>query len=138
MNDDDKKTLDRLGIFINPSIVTKYSHKNTDPEKWCRFYYYKNKKKTIINNISYDNEVSSTLNYKKDTFYLMSIMSHKDPYFDYYFTLKANLPKSIIKKSNRNTKKNKPSSKINYNNTYNQKKPYEICPKTKKIIVRFD
>lgn len=136
MNIDDRNTLDRLGIYIDPAIITKYSHKNTNPEDWSRFYYYKNKKKTLVNNISYDNEVSSTLNYKKDTFYLMSIMSHKDPYFDYYFCLKPDLPKCIIKKSNRNTKIYKPKSRTSF--TEYTRKPYETCSKTGKIIVRFD
>jgi len=136
MNANDKKTLDDLGIYIDPAIITKYSHKNSNPEDWCRFYYYKNKKKTLVNNISYDNEVSSTLNYKKNTFYLMSIMSHKDPYFDYYFCLKPDLPKCIVKKSNRNVKFNKPKNKIDLHEY--KHKDYDRCPKTGKIIVRFD
>jgi hypothetical protein len=135
MNSDDKKSLEELGIYISPEIVQKYSHKNADPEQWSRFYYYKNKKKTKVNNINYDYEVSSTLNYKKNTFYLMSIMSHKDPYFDYYFCLKSDLPKCIIKKSNRNKSDNIKNTK--FRNEY-KTRDYEKCPKTGKIIVRFD
>lgn len=135
MNSDDKKALSDLGIYISPEIVAKYNHKNSDPEQWSRFYYYKNKKKTKVDNVEYDYEVSSTLNYKKNTFYLMSIMSHKDPYFDYYFCLKQDLPKCIIKKSNRNKSNDMKKKKLIQ---YDRYKDYEKCPKTGKIIVRFD
>ena len=39
-------------------------------------------------NVDYDYEVSSTLNYNKNTFYKMTTMSSCDGYFDYYFKLK--------------------------------------------------
>lgn len=134
MNSSDKKSLRDLRIHMNKDLIKKYKHKNTDPEDWVRFYYYKNKKKTLVEDLDYDFEVSSTLNYKKNTMYLMSIMSQKDPYFDYYFTLKSDLPKCIIKKSNRNKSDNtRHKTKINV-----YKPDYDRCPKTGKIIVRFD
>jgi|TARA_R110000765_G_scaffold18336_4_gene49247 hypothetical protein len=134
MNANDKKALRDLSISMSDDMIKKYKHKNTDPDEWIRFYYYKNKKKTLVEDLDYDFEVSSTLNYKTNTMYLMSIMSQKDPYFDYYFTLKSDLPKCIIKKSNRNKSDNvRNKTKIN-----NYKTDYERCPKTGKIIVRFD
>jgi len=135
MNDNDVDLLDNLKIYCDPSIVTKYSHKQTNPKEWVRFYYYKKKRRHIVNkeNISYDYEVSSTLNYNKNVFYKMTSMSASDGYFDYYFKLKDHLPSTVVKKSNRENKSERsrrlpPKKSI---------KDYEMT-KDGKFIVRFD
>jgi len=99
----DIQTLSDLKVYCPPEIVAKYNHKHNNPKNWSRFYYYRNKKKTLVpnNNIEYDYEVSSTLAYNKNVFYKMTTMSHDDNFFDYYFKLKPDLPKCVIKKSNR-------------------------------------
>tara|TARA_R110000744_G_scaffold80657_4_gene158397 strand:- start:1047 stop:1454 length:408 start_codon:yes stop_codon:yes gene_type:complete len=135
MNVDDKELLTNLKIFCPPNIVTKYSHKQAAPKEWIRFYYYKNKKKKLIfpQNIEYDYEVSSTLNYNKNTFYKMTTMSNQDGYFDYYFKLKDNLPNVVIKKSNRHNKSDKTKSFLNKLKVSDYERD-----KHGKFILRFD
>lgn len=134
MNPQDTELLDNLKIYCPPEIVAKYSHKQNNPKEWTRFYYYKQKRRYIIpkENIQYDYEVSSTLNYNKNVFYKMTSMSSSDGYFDYYFKLKDNLPNVVVKKSNREGKSQR-SKQIATKYT-----PPETCPKTGKFIVRFD
>lgn len=135
MNDIDKKLLDDHKTFISPELVAKYSHKQTNPKEWVRFYYYKNKKRIVVEpkHIEYDYEVSSTLNYNKQTFYKMTTMSSNDGYFDYYFKLKDHLPSCILKKSNRNNKTERTKC---VNNVF-PKKQYEMSDDGK-FIVRFE
>lgn len=135
MNPNETDLLDEMKIFCPPEIVAKYSHKQNNPKEWTRFYYYKNKRRFIIpkDNIQYDYEVSSTLNYNKNVFYKMTSMSSSDGYFDYFFKLKDNLPNIVVKKSNRDGKSQRST-------TIATKKyePPETCPETGKFIVRFD
>jgi len=108
MDSNDTEILTGLKCFCPPEIVQKYNHKHNDAKNWSRFYYYRDKKKTLVtnNNIDYDYEVTSTLSYNKNVFYKMTTMSMDDNFFDYYFKLKSDLPKCIVKKSNRfNSKK---------------------------------
>lgn len=135
MNPQDTELLDNLKIYCPPEIVAKYSHKQNNPKEWTRFYYYKQKRRYIIpkENIQYDYEVSSTLNYNKNVFYKMTSMSSSDGYFDYYFKLKDNLPNVVVKKSNREGR-----SQRSKNITKSKYTPPETCPETGKFIVRFD
>lgn len=135
MNDSDKELLDSLKVYCPPEIVAKYQHKQQKPRDWVRFYYYKNKKRNIVNakDIKYDYEVSSTLNYNKDTFYKMTGMSSTDGYFDYYFKLKEHLPNVVVKKSNRNNKTER--TKIMSKPT--DKKHYDI-DENGKFIIKFE
>jgi hypothetical protein len=135
MNDNDTILLNNLKIFCPPNIVAKYKHKQQAPKEWTRFYYYKNKKRQIVSNenVDYDYEVSSTLNYNKNTFYKMTTMSSCDGYFDYYFKLKDHLPNVVVKKSNRHNK----TEKTKKMTTPFEKPPYEL-DKDGKFILRFD
>lgn len=136
MNPTDKEMLDNLKVYISPEIITKYNHKQSQPREWVRFYYYKNKKRHSIpgSQIKYDYEVSSTLNYHKNTFYKMTTMSSSDGYFDYYFKLKDHLPSCVVKKSNRSGKSDK--TKI-VRQVYKNKPDYKMTPDGK-FLVTFD
>lgn len=135
MNPDDTELLNNLKIFCPPNIVAKYKHKQQNPKEWVRFYYYKNKKRHIVDAdaVSYDYEVSSTLNYNKQTFYKMTTMSTQDGYFDYYFKLKEHLPNVVVKKSNRHNK----SEKTQQITPPYKKNNYEMT-EDGKFIVRFN
>ena len=106
MNSIDDEILKNLKIYCPANIITKYSHKHKIPSDWIRFYYYKDKQRqeASMDDIAFDYEVSSTLNYKKNVFYKMTTMSNTDAFFDYYFKLKNDLPKIVVKKSNRKGK----------------------------------
>jgi hypothetical protein len=110
MTPEDKSILDSLGIYISPHIVNKYHHHHSSKEPHTRFYYFVNRQKTYVppENVSYDKEVSSTLCYKKNCFYKMSHLSKVDAYFDYYFMLKPDCPKTIVKRKNVSTKAKMP------------------------------
>tara|TARA_R110000796_G_scaffold90169_5_gene193942 strand:+ start:5041 stop:5448 length:408 start_codon:yes stop_codon:yes gene_type:complete len=135
MNSHDSILLNNLKIFCPANIVTKYKHKQQKPKEWTRFYYYKNKKRNIVTheNIEYDYEVSSTLNYNKNTFYKMTTMSSSDGYFDYYFKLKDHLPNVVVKKSNRHNTTEKTKQMVKPF----QSTPYEI-DSNGKFVVRFN
>lgn len=142
MNNNDLEILKNLKVYCPPGIITKYSHKHKLPEEWVRFYYYKDKVKTAVKpeNLGYDYEVSSTLNYRKDVFYKMTTMSQTDEYFDYYFKLKPDLPQTIVKqcnkKENGNPRKHtlKKRGKLIYDWKNPPKKPHEMDEDGKFII----
>lgn len=106
MTPEDKSILDNLGIYISPDIVNRYYHQQTSKEPRTRFYYFVDRQKTFVpcENVSYDGEVSSTLCYKKNCFYKMSHLSKVDAYFDYYFMLKPECPKTVVKRKSVATK----------------------------------
>tara|TARA_R110001592_G_scaffold184578_3_gene428344 strand:+ start:638 stop:1045 length:408 start_codon:yes stop_codon:yes gene_type:complete len=135
MNNSDAELLQNLKIFCPENIINKYKHKQQQPKDWVRFYYYKNKRRHEVQpkNIEYDYEVSSTLNYNKNTFYKMTTMSTQDGYFDYYFKLKSHLPNVVVKKCNRHNK----SEKCQQIKHPFIKKDYEIT-NDGKFVVRFD
>lgn len=140
MNELDDELLKNLKIYCPPSLITKYSHKHKIPNDWIRFYYYKNKQRKECgpNDIAFDYEVSSTLNYKKNVFYKMTTMSSDDNYFDYFFKLKGDLPKCVVKKCNRygrSEKQKKFVKNIDWKNP--PKKPPEIS-EDGKFVCRFD
>jgi len=108
MNDYENQVLTDFKVFCPKEVVAKYNHKHQNQAKnaWTRFYYYKDKKRHAVGkeNLDYDYEVSSTLAYNKNVFYKMTTMSNQDTFFDYYFKLKNDLPKIVVKKSNRKGK----------------------------------
>jgi len=135
MNDYENNVLTDFKVYCPPEIIQKYNHKHINSKNWTRFYYYKDKKRHAVGkeNISYDYEVSSTLSYNKNVFYKMTTMSNQDGFFDYYFKLKNNLPKIVVKKSNR---KNKSDRTKNVKEVSVKELP-EVCPETGKFICRF-
>jgi len=133
MNPSDIELLNNLKIYCSPEIVAKYKHKQKKPQEWTRFYYYKQKRYKIPNeNIQYDYEVSSTLNYNKNVFYKMTAMSNNDGYFDYYYKLKDELPNVVVKKSNRYGKSQATQLKV-----LSEKPSVPTCPDTGKFIINF-
>jgi hypothetical protein len=102
----EKSLLSDFKVYCPKYIIQKYNHKHAAGDNWTRFYYYKRKKRYAVPpcNVDFDYEVSSTLAYNKSVFYKMSTMSNSDTFFDYYFKLKPELPKIVIKSSNRKTK----------------------------------
>jgi len=106
MDEYEKALLTDFQVYCPKYIIQKYNHKHAAGDNWTRFYYYKRKKRYAVppENIDFDYEVSSTLAYNKNTFYKMTTMSNSDTFFDYYFKLKSELPKIVIKSSNRKSK----------------------------------
>jgi len=131
MNEYEQKVLTDIKVYCPKEIVAKYKHKHTKEKDWTRFYYYKEKKCQVVSpeNIQYDYEVTSTLAYNKNVFYKMTTMSNQDTFFDYYFKLKDDLPKIVVKKSNRHSQRT-----IRKKLTTNE---YERSP-CGKFICRFD
>ena len=134
MNDYELSVLSDFKVHCPKYIVQKYKHKHAEDTNWTRFYYYKNKKKIEVTpiNIEMDYEVTSTLAYNKSVFYKMTTMSNSDTFFDYYFKLKPNLPKIVIKSSNRVTKKHR-QLKVEEENSF-----VEVDEKTGMVLVRFE
>ena len=60
-------------------------------------------------------------------------MSNQDGFFDYYFKLKNNLPKIVVKKSNR---KNQSNRTKNITPVPNTTMP-PVCPESGKFICHF-
>ena len=135
MNEYENNVLTDFKVYCPTSVIQKYNHKHQNQKNWTRFYYYKDKKRHAVgkDNIAYDYEVSSTLSYNKNVFYKMTTMSNQDGFFDYYFKLKNNLPKIVVKKSNR---KNKSDRTKNVKEVSVRELP-EVCPETGKFICRF-
>ena len=125
--------LKALGVYCPKHIIQKYKHKHQKSQEWTRFYYYKNKRRVIVGaeNLAYDYEVSSTLAYNKNVFYKMTTMSESDTFFDYYFKLKPELPKVVIKSSNRKSERTRNHWKSP------PKPPRHIDPETGNVIVKF-
>tara|TARA_R110002020_G_scaffold343810_1_gene558157 strand:- start:10069 stop:10464 length:396 start_codon:yes stop_codon:yes gene_type:complete len=130
MNDYENGVLTDFKVYCPKYIIQKYKHKHQNAEQWTRFYYYKDKKRLCVppQNMDYDYEVSSTLAYNKNVFYKMTTMSNSDTFFDYYFKLKSDLPKVVVKSSNRKSQRLK-SLKV-------PEEPRELT-KDGKFIVRF-
>jgi len=132
MNNRDKAVLTSLGIYCDPKVKKKYSHKHADPDEWVRFYYYKKRKPLIVplTNIRFDSEVTSTNSLHKHTFYKMSHLSKTDSYYDYYYKLKEDVNDCVIKENKRLTKNGKIHKEI-------IKKKHEV-DEFGMFVVRFD
>ena len=117
------------------------SHKHRLPDEWVSLWFYKNRKKTEIENenLKSDKEITSKLEYNINTFYKMTALSEDDDFFDYYYRLKPKVDKgNIMKKNNRYTKGGKKKKKSVKNNVeeYGKNIPHEWTDDGK-IIVRF-
>ena len=62
-------------------------------------------------------------------------MSNQDGFFDYYFKLKNNLPKIVVKKSNRKNQSNRTKNIKAIDANKNILPP--ICPESGKFICHF-
>lgn len=135
MNEYENQILTDFKVYCPKEVVAKYNHKHQKDKDWTRFYYYKDKKRHAVgkDNIDYDYEVSSTLAYNKNVFYKMTTMSNQDTFFDYYFKLKNDLPKIVVKKSNR---KGRSERTLIKNEIIKKKTDYEMS-EDGKFICRF-
>jgi len=107
-----------------PNEIIKNSHKHHQPKKWVAMWFYvKNKKSLVFPNEIVDDIITSKSEYQKDIFYKMSFVSASDNAFDYYFKLKDNVPKNIVKKNSKfGTGKNPKKRTGKKHNKNNQKK----------------
>ncbi len=85
-----------------PNEIIKNSHKHHEPNKWVAMWFYKKNKKQLVcpDEISSD-IITSKSEYQRDIFYKMSFVSAADDCFDYFFKLKPNVPKNIVKKNSK-------------------------------------
>ena len=125
-----------------PNEIIKKSHKHHKPRKWVNLWFYKNRNKTKIDkkNIKDDLIITSKCEYQKDILYKMSAVSKADDCFDYYFTLKDNVPKNIVKKNNKYKDYKKSVKKNDKRKTTWRNLPKtqpERDPATGRFIVRF-
>ena len=125
--------------YIVPSDINERKHKHRDKKNWVSLWFYRERKKTSVKkkNIKPDFVITSKLEYQKDVFYKMTQLSLADDSFDYYYKLKENSTKNIVKKNSRyknpKNKKKRPSWK-----DYKSNKPYKICEETGKFILTFE
>ena len=85
-----------------PHEIIENSHKHHEPKKWVAMWFYKKNKKELV----FPHEISSDIitsksEYQRDIFYKMSFVSASDDCFDYFFKLKDNVPKNIVKKNSK-------------------------------------
>ena len=120
--------------------AVKSSHRN--PKTWCKFYWYRDRTKQEVNeySIKHDKVITSRLDYCRNTFYKISAMSQQDEYFDYFFKLKDNIDKTIVKKNERFSN---PRNLLNINKKPKSWKDIDYksnhkCTADGKIIVTFN
>tara|TARA_R110002020_G_scaffold91024_6_gene221334 strand:+ start:10261 stop:10662 length:402 start_codon:yes stop_codon:yes gene_type:complete len=89
--------------YILPEEVIEKNHKHRNKKKWVSMWFYKNRKKTRVfkKDVKDDLIITSKLEYQKGIFYKMSQLSAEDDCFDYFYKLKEQIPKNIVKKNQR-------------------------------------
>lgn len=123
--------------YILPKEVKEREHTHRKKKGWISMWFYKNRKKTRVykKDVKDDLIITSKLEYQKGIFYKMSQLSAEDDCFDYYYKLKDDVPKNIVRKNaryknpfakNRNNWKN-----VKFENNYEQ-------AEDGKFIVRFN
>jgi len=119
--------------YLIPAGLNVSPHKHRDKENWVSLWFYKGRQKQKVHpsEIQADKIITSKLEYQNNIFYKMSSMSKEDSYFDYYFKLKENSPKDLVKKNNRYKKLN-PKRKYKFNEY--KAKPYKKDPNGKFIV----
>ena len=128
--------------YYIPDEVFEKAHKHRLPDEWVTLWFYKNRKRTMIDNdyIKSDKLITSKLEYNKNTFYKMTTLSAEDDHFDYFYRLKPTVAEgNILKKNNRYTKrgrrrKNSLSADVT---EYGYGVPKKFDEKTGKVIVQF-
>jgi len=94
--------------YIVPNEIIKNSHKHHQPDKWSVLWFYKNNRKVAVYPDQIQEDIITSKNeYQRDIFYKMCFVSAGDDCFDYYFKLKDTVPKNIVKKNKRFSKKGK-------------------------------
>lgn len=132
-------TINDVKYYIPDGIMEK-AHKHRQPDEWATLWFYKNRKRTLINNekITTDKEITSKLEYNINTFYKMTTLSADDDHFDYYYRLKPTTKVgNILKKNNRYKRRGNSNLKKHFKGTpYGSDKPRKWT-KDGKIIVTF-
>tara|TARA_R110002012_G_scaffold317421_1_gene533728 strand:+ start:1240 stop:1644 length:405 start_codon:yes stop_codon:yes gene_type:complete len=134
MNDTQTIKIDGKSYILPQEVIDK-NHIHRKKKNWVSMFFYKNRKKTRVwkKDCKDDLIITSKLEYQKGIFYKMSQLSAEDDCFDYFYKLKDNVPKNIVKKNQR-YKMHKKYNKNDWKNvppTYNQ-------DEDGKFIVRFD
>ena len=134
---DDYKTIQIEGKkYILPQEVLDKDHIHRNKKRWISMWFYKNRKKTRVykKDVKDDLIITSKLEYQKGIFYKMSQLSAEDDCFDYFYRLKEDCPKNIVKKNQR--------YKFNYkkkqNNTWKKNVPDYTIDKDGKFVVSFN
>tara|TARA_Y100001963_G_scaffold157069_1_gene252259 strand:+ start:1694 stop:2119 length:426 start_codon:yes stop_codon:yes gene_type:complete len=136
--------LNKESYHVPDNLKTAVKSKHRNPKNWTKFYWYRDRTRTEVkaDKVKEDKVITSRLDYCKNTFYKISAMSSQDEYFDYYFKLKDNVDKVVVKKNNRykdpEFNPNNPLKKKRIDwrdNSYPSKYDYSDDGK---IIVRFD
>jgi hypothetical protein len=101
----------KITAFI-PTYIHNKKRKHQNPKDWVNVYYYVDKKKSMVPNIS----ITSKIPLKKNTMYKCSALSKKSDLFDYYKILKPGINKKNICIKNRlkSTIKSSETQKIHF------------------------
>jgi hypothetical protein len=94
--------IDGKSYLLPEDVITK-THKHRKKDKWVSMWFYKDHKKNRVFNkeIKDDFIITSKLEYQKGIFYKMSQLSAEDNCFDYFYKLKPDVSKNIVKKNQR-------------------------------------
>lgn len=89
--------------YVLPEEVVEKNHIHRKKNRWVSMWFYKNRKKTRVykKQVKEDLIITSKLEYQKGIFYKMSQLSAEDDCFDYFYKLKDDVPKNIVKKNQR-------------------------------------
>ena len=132
-------TINDVKYYI-PNKIFEKAHKHRKPVEWVTLWFYKNRKRTFIENknITTDKEITSKLEYNINTFYKMTTLSAEDDYFDYFYRLKPTVDKgNILKKNNRYKRRGNSKLKKHFKGVeYGSDKPHKWTDDGK-IIVEF-
>jgi len=93
--------------YLIPNDVKISNRKHRNTKGWCNMFFYKNRKKEPVPKycVKDDLVITSKLEYQKNIFYKMSALSKADDTFDFYYRLKDDAPKNIVKRNLRKKKK---------------------------------
>ena len=134
-------TINDVRYYI-PNYVFEKAHKHRLPDEWITLWFYKKRQRTKIDKefIKSDKEITSKLEYNRNTFYKMTTLSEDDDHFDYFYRLKPTVKEgNILKKNNRYTKRGrlrKNALKADVT-AYGYGVPLEVDKETGKSIVHF-
>lgn len=120
-------------LNIPEKVEKKMHRKRHEKQNWTNIYYYKDNKKTKINNqdvLEYD--IVSGGCYKNNVFYKVTHLCNQDETFDYYKVLKPENREPVIVLQSKKEKK-----RLEYK--HKKKTVFEIkyAPKDKPFILTF-
>jgi len=132
-------TIDGVKYYI-PNRIMEKQHKHRINNEWVTLWFYKNRRQftTIKKDVKIDKEITSKLEYKRDTFYKMTTLSEEDPHFDYFFKLKEEIKTgNVVKRNGRFTRTGQRKGiSLNRKHEYGYGKKYEYA-ENGKVILKF-